>query len=51
MYCPLSAGHRVTDTDPATPLFTVTMQGTQPPAHGGKVFESAAGQLLGWPAN
>jgi hypothetical protein len=38
------------DTDPATPLFTVTMQGTQPPSHGGKVFESVAGQLLGWPS-
>jgi hypothetical protein len=37
------------DTDLAAPLFTVTMQGTQPPNHGGKVIESVAGQLLGWP--
>ena len=38
------------DTDPVASLFTVTMQTTQPPAHGGKVFESVSGQLLGWPA-
>jgi hypothetical protein len=37
------------DTDLVAPLFTVTMQGTQPPNHGGKVIESVAGQLLGWP--
>jgi hypothetical protein len=37
------------DTDAATPLFSVTMQGTQPTVHGGFVLESIAGQLLGWP--
>ncbi|HEX7335982.1 MAG TPA: hypothetical protein VF252_02140 [Gemmatimonadales bacterium] len=37
------------DTDLAAPLFTVTMQGTQPPNHGGRVTESVAGQLAGWP--
>jgi hypothetical protein len=37
------------DPDLAAPLFTVTMQGTQPPNHGGRVIESVAGQLLGWP--
>ncbi len=37
------------DTDLAAPLFTVTMQGTQPPNHGGRIIESVAGQLVGWP--
>jgi hypothetical protein len=37
------------DTDLADPLFTVTMQGTTPANHGGKVIESIAGQLQGWP--
>jgi hypothetical protein len=36
------------DTDLAA-LFTVTMTGTQPANHGGRIIESVAGQLLGWP--
>ena len=36
------------DTDLVAPLFTVTMLGTQPPNHGGRVIESVAGQLQGW---
>jgi hypothetical protein len=36
------------DTDAATPVFSVTMQGTQPAVHGGFVLEDAA-QLIGWP--
>jgi hypothetical protein len=37
------------DTNLAAPLFTVTLVATQPPNHGGKVIESVAGQLQGWP--
>lgn len=37
------------DTDLLSPVFTVTMQGTQPPNHGGRIIESVAGQLQGWP--
>ena len=37
------------DTDLVAPLFTVNMQATQPANHGGKVVESVAGQLQGWP--
>jgi hypothetical protein len=37
------------DTDAGGTLFTVTMQNTTPANHGGKVFESIAGQLQGWP--
>jgi hypothetical protein len=37
------------DTDLVAPLFTVSMQGTQPANHGGRIIESVAGQLLGWP--
>ncbi|MGH7639235.1 MAG: beta strand repeat-containing protein, partial [Gemmatimonadaceae bacterium] len=36
------------DTDAATSVFSVTMQGTQPAVHGGFVLEDAA-QLIGWP--
>jgi hypothetical protein len=37
------------DTDLGGTLFTVTMHGTTPANHGGKVIESMAGQLFGWP--
>jgi hypothetical protein len=37
------------DTDLGGTLFTVTLQGTTPANHSGRVIESLAGQLLGWP--
>ena len=37
------------DTDLAAPVFTVTLQGTQPATHGGRIIESIPGQLIGWP--
>jgi hypothetical protein len=37
------------DTDAGGTLFTVTMSGTTPANHGGRVIESLAGQLQGWP--
>jgi hypothetical protein len=37
------------DTDLGGTLFTVTMLGTAPANHGGRVIESVPGQLLGWP--
>ena len=37
------------DTDLAAPMFTLTMQGTQPTNHGGRIIESMPGQLVGWP--
>lgn len=37
------------DTNAGTPALTVTMNGTQPPNHGGFVLLQGGAQLLGWP--